>query len=65
MRVDKFVRNVMTEINAGCRAAKVKSPEKVEFLIRLDDKGFVCEAKEPPVSEIKVTVFNETNKEGT
>ena len=65
MRVDKFVKNVMTEVNAGCRAAKVQRPEKVEFLIRLDGKGFVCEGQSPAVSDVKVTVYNGTKKEAT
>ena len=63
MKVDRFIKNAMVEISAGCRAAKVDAPEKVEFLIRLNEKGQVCSAQQPPVSEVKVIVYYEKKEE--
>lgn len=63
MRVEKFIKNTMSQINAGCRSAKVHLPEKVEFLIRLDAKGFVCAPQQAQSSEVRVTIYNDWKKE--
>jgi hypothetical protein len=48
---------------ARCGAAQVGCPERVEFLIKLNNKGLVCTEKQQPVSEVKVIVSNGNKRE--